>query len=206
VYPGVAGMPMQIRHRGLHGAKMSGHHHLLAYVIGQRAQQRHTLRRGERQIETVHTVLGEHPPAGTRRRAALIQPDPGRLGVDLTTIQRSTAESCCRSDPLGVADHQPGRCAGVTFRVILPQTTIGALPIHRRLLGLVCGVVVVGDAEALESRNRQHRRHLRPRSELRGSLFRERASAPETSIAPLCQCAVQKFGRKLMKVAGGQYV
>ena len=67
----------------------------------------------------MHTVLGEHPPFGTGRGAALIQPNPGRLGVDLTTIQRGAAESRCRSDALGVPNDQPGGCAGVAFGVVL---------------------------------------------------------------------------------------
>ena len=117
---------------------MRGLHDFFSDVVGECSQQRHALGGSKRQVEPVHTALGES--------AARSLP----LGAIPSSSQRCTTSgsadppSAARpSNPTSsharaaLAGDQPCRRSGVTLGVVLPQPTVGALAIHRRLFGLV---------------------------------------------------------------------
>ena len=64
VHPGVAGVLVQVGHGGLDGFGVGGGEDFFGDVVGQRPEQRNTFGRGERQVETVHTRVGELAPGG----------------------------------------------------------------------------------------------------------------------------------------------
>jgi hypothetical protein len=77
VHPGVAGVGMQVRHRRVDCRGMGGGHHLLRDIMGERAQQRHALGRGEDQVEPVHTRLGKRPTMHPVGGDSVVEPPCG---------------------------------------------------------------------------------------------------------------------------------
>jgi hypothetical protein len=164
VHPGVTGMLMQIGHCCVDGPQMGVLHDFFADVVGERAQQRHTLGRGEHQIKTVHTGRRERAPRRAVGRDPVIEPARRGRGVRTPAVECRTVQPAARADRSLVADHQPRRYPGITFAVVLTQPTAGGLAVHRRLRGGIGGLIVVGDAPAAQPRYRQQPQPLRPQA------------------------------------------
>ena len=159
VHPRVPGVLVQVGHRGFDRCDVGVLQDLLGHVIaGQRPQQRHTLGRGEHQVKPVHAVGPERPAGLPIGRHAIVEPARRGLGVSKPAVERGAVESGGLTDGGLVADHDPGRDAGVAFGVVLAQAAAGGLTVHRGLPGLIGGVVVVADAPATQPRDRQHGR------------------------------------------------
>ena len=155
VHPRVAGVLVQVRQRRVHRGHMRLRHNFFRHVVGQRAQQRHTLRRGEHQVKAVHTVLGEGAPRRTVGGDPVIEPTRCRRGGGKPAIQCRTVETATFADRGLIADDHPRRGPRVALRIVFTQPTAGGLAIHRRLLGGIGGFVVVVDAPAAQPRDRQ---------------------------------------------------
>ena len=146
VYPGVAGVLVQIGHGGGDRALVGGLYRFVGDVVGQCPQQRLAFGCCEGQIEPVHAAPGEAAPGGTVGCDPVIKPARryGRIGrspVRGAPIQADQLDSTG-----GVAGDQPGRLPGVALGVVLPQSPVGAVAIPAGLCSLVGGVVVIVDA------------------------------------------------------------
>ncbi|CPY27262.1 Uncharacterised protein [Mycobacteroides abscessus] len=195
VHPRVPGVLVQVGHGRFDGFDVGVLHDLFGHVVGQRPQQRHTLGRGEHQVETVHTVGPERPSGLPVGRHAVVEPACRYLGVSKPAVERGAVEPGGLTDGGLVADHDPGRDPGVAFGVVLAQAAAGGLTVHRGLPGLIGGVVVVADAPATQPRDRQHgRTATRPPHQAGQAAARRpgfgRASARSRVLHNLCQCAV----------------
>lgn len=128
----------------------------LADIVAQCPQQRHTLGRSERQVETVDRLGDERPPRDPVGGDPVIEPPASDIGISKSTIKRRTIQSHQCTDRGLVTGHQPGRHPGVALGVVLPQSAAGGLAIHRRRLSTGRGVVVIVHAPPRQPRDRQH--------------------------------------------------
>ena len=199
VHPRVPGVLVQVGHGRLDGFDVSVLHDLLSHVIGQRPQQRHTLGRGEHQVETVHPVGPERPPRLPVGGHPVIEPPRRDLGVSKPAVERGTVQAGGLTDHGLVPDDDPGRDPGVAFGVVLAQAAAGGLAVHRRLPGRIGGVVVVADAPARQPRDRQHPPTATTTTSPSGQAAARRpgfgrASARSRVLHTLCQCAGSLLG------------
>jgi hypothetical protein len=126
VHPRVAGVLVQVGQRSVHRGQMRLRHNFFRDVVGQRAQQGHTLGCGEHQVEAMHTVLGEGAPRRTLGGDAVIEPARRGRRVSKPAIECRTVETATVADRGLVADDHPHRCPGVALRIVFTQPTTGA--------------------------------------------------------------------------------
>jgi hypothetical protein len=89
--------------------------------------------------------------SGAVRTPSVIEPGSGDLCVGVTTLERRTSEAGSGSDSALVSDGEPAGDAGLTFCVVLGQTTARSLVFGGGVLGVAGGVVVVLDAATTQS-------------------------------------------------------
>jgi hypothetical protein len=118
VHPGVAGVLVQVRHRGLDCFVVGGGQHLLGHLVGQGPDQGDALGGGEGQIESVHALGGECPPPLTVGGDAVVQPGRRHLRVDGTASQGAVVQAAQSGDDRLVAGDQPGRGPGVGLGIV----------------------------------------------------------------------------------------
>ena len=164
---------------------MCGGEDFLGDIVGQRPDQRHALRGGERQIETVHTLLGEFPTACAVRGSALIEPLAGNVGVGVPTLQGRLVEAGRLRDRFCVSDDKPAGDAGFVFRVVLGQTAACRSLISAGVSG---GVVVVLDAAMTQTGNRQHDRSLQRQFTCCQTLSVGSTPNKHCTPVPMCPC------------------
>lgn len=148
----------RLRDRGRVGVR----DRFICHVIGSDcADQRHRLRRAERQIKAMHTSISEPATRRAVGRFTTDQPPLHGVGVGLSTRSIEVRQSDQFGRAAGVTGAQPNGCAGVVFGVVLPQPAAGLLSVYRG----AGGVVVVVDRPGRQFGNRQHVDHrLGPRS------------------------------------------
>jgi hypothetical protein len=146
VDPGVAGVLMQVLHRGLYCSGVGGGEDFFGDVVGERADEGNTLGRSESQVETVHALVGELASLGAVGCLAVVEPDSCVFGVGVAAVERGIGEARRLADELFIADDEPSGDTGFAFRVVLRQSAVGHLTVHGSLFGFVGGVVVVLDA------------------------------------------------------------
>ena len=114
VHPGVAGVLVQVGHRGVDGPGWAAGDDFFGDVVGERSQQRHAFGRGERQVEAVHAVVGERAAPGAVGRDPVIEPDARPPSVSANAalqLRIRPGRSAC-ADEAVVADDQPRRGRG----------------------------------------------------------------------------------------------
>jgi hypothetical protein len=129
----------------------------VGHIAGsKRADQRHTFRGAERQIEAVHTTLAERPSGRSIRCCALVEPalHDIRIGRPASALNIRQADEFGHG--VGVAGTQPDRGAGVVLGVVIPQPATSAAGIASGRAGGAGGVVVVVDRPPRQLGNRQH--------------------------------------------------
>jgi hypothetical protein len=136
---------MQVVHRGADRSDVGFGDDLVVEVVGQRPQQRHAFRGGEREVKAVHGSRAERPPAGPVEGDTVVEPRGDRFPFGKAAGNRGITQAGQLGHPAGVPGHDPRRYAGVGFGVVLAQPAAGGLAVHRGLLGLVGGLLVVGD-------------------------------------------------------------
>jgi hypothetical protein len=137
---------VQIGHGRGDGALVGGLHHFVGEVVGQCPQQRHAFRRGESQIEPVHTALRKAASGLAVGGDALIEPARRYARIRRTSISGAPIQADQLHGATCVAGNQPCRRPGIAFGVVLPQPPVGPPPIDVGVRSLAGGVVVIVDA------------------------------------------------------------